>query len=210
MPFIDPNFLFHESQPVQRLLITCADDSDVIKTSFELAKVFQKNGEKILWVDGNLGEHLPASFSDNINLEKVILGQLPLTQAIQQIENISVLTGISKHFLAEVSERQQFQFLQDLRDIYPNFDKIILAVDGKNPTLQKKWMDEAERIYLLFNTKNLFLGRTSAWLQENQKKAVGLIGIGKNDQEVLLAYMRLKEIVSEVPELILDIKKIAP
>ena len=71
-------------------------------------------------------------------------------------------------------------------------------------------MKETENIYLLFNTKNLFLNRTASWLKENENRAKGLIGIGKNDQEILLAYQRLKEILEDVPELVLDIKKIAP
>ena len=81
---------------------------------------------------------------------------------------------------------------------------------GKIPSCKKKWMQHAENIYLLFNAKNLLLGRTLNWLQENAEKAKGLIGIGKNEQDILLGYMRLKEILGNVAELILDIKKIAP
>ena len=210
MPFIDPAFLLNEHNSLSRLLITSADDSDVIKTSFELAKVFYETEKSILWIDGNLGERLPVGFSGNPDLEKVLSHQLPLTYGIQKHKEISVLTGNSEHFLAELSETTQYQFLQDLRNIYPYFRKIIIAVDGKNPTLQKKWMKEVESAYLLFSCKNLFLGRTAAWLDENKHLVKGLIGIGKNDQEVLLAYQRLKEILGEIPELILDIKKIAP
>ena len=93
MPFIDPAFLLNEVQPVQRLLITSADDSDVIKTSFELAKAYQKKGEHILWVDGNLGEHTFEKIPQNPDLRKVILGQLPLTEILQQIEDITVFVS---------------------------------------------------------------------------------------------------------------------
>ena len=210
MPFIDPDFLFNETQPAERLLFTCADDSDVRKISFEVAKILEKKGNSVFWVDGNLGEKSSKNNSENPNLERVILGQLPLTEAIYKTENIFVLTGEAEHSLAELSESKQYQFLQDLKNIYPNFDKVILSVDGKNPELQKKWVEETADIYLLFSTKNLLLNRTLAWLKENKNKAKGLIGIGKNDQEVLLAYLRLKEILGEIPELILDIKKIAP
>ena len=175
-----------------------------------MAKVFYETENSILWIDGNLGERLPVGFPENPDLEKVILGKLPLTYGIQKYKNISILTGNTKRFLAELPETNQYQFLQDLRSIYPYFRKIIIAVDGKNPTLQKKWMKEVESAYLLFNCKNLFLGRTAAWLSENKHLVKGLIGIGKNDQEVLLAYQRLKEVLGEIPELILDIKKIAP
>ena len=210
MPFIDPNFLPKESQPISRLLITSADDSNVIYTALELAKILEKKENTVLWVDGNLGEQSPSEDFKNQNLERVLSGQLPLTEAIQKIENVSVLAGITHPFLAELSDMQQYRFLQDLKKVYPNFDKVILSVDGKNPVLQKKWMNEAENTYLLFNTKNLLLNRTLAWLKENDHHVNGLIGIGKNDQEVLLAYMRLKEVLGDIPELILDIKKIAP
>ena len=210
MPFIDPDFLFNETQPAERLLFTCADDSDVRKISFEVAKILEQKGNSVFWVDGNLGEKNSKNNSENPSLERVILGQLPLTEAIYKKENVFVLTGESEHSLAELSEHKQYQFLQDLKNIYPNFDKVILSVDGKNPELQKKWVEETADIYLLFSTKNLLLNRTLAWLKENKNKAKGLIGIGKNDQEVLLAYLRLKEILGEIPELILDIKKIAP
>lgn len=210
MPFIDPALLLNEDKNISRLLITSADDSDVVKTSFELAKAFYEKENSILWIDGNLGERLPADFPENPDLEKVISFQLPLTYGIKIYQNISVITGNTKHFLSELPEQKQFQFLQDLRNVYPYFKKNIIAVDGKNPTLQKKWMKEVESAYLLFNCKNLFLGRTATWLNENRHLVKGLIGIGKNDQEVLLAYQRLKEILDEIPELILDIKKIAP
>ena len=210
MPFIDPNFLSEETQPVSRLLITSADDSDVINTSLELAKILAQQGNSVLWVDGNLGEYSLNNNFKNPELERVLLGQVPLTEAIQKIGNISVLTGTAHPFLAELSDMNQYRFLQDLRKVYPNFDKVVLSVDGKNPVLQKKWMNEAESTYLLFNTKNLLLNRTLAWLKENNQRTNGLLGIGKNEQEVLLAYMRLKEVLGKVPELILDIKKIAP
>ena len=113
-------------------------------------------------------------------------------------------------FLAELDEIAQYQFLQDLTRLYPNYDKVILTVDGKNSVLQKKWMQHAENIYLLFHAKNLFFGRTASWLQEYPGKANGLIGVGRNEQEVLLAYIRLKELLGDVPELIFDIQKIAP
>ena len=210
MPFLDSNFLMDEKSSFSRLLITSADDSDVVTISFELAKLLNKNGNAVLWIDGNLGERNALNTFDNSDLREILSGQLPPTQAIQQIENIFVLTGKSESFLAEQSDIKQCQFLQGLRNLYPNYDKVILSVDGKNPALQQKWMNEAENIYLLFNTKNLLLNRTLAWLKENPLKAKGLIGIGKNDQEVLLSYMRLKEILGDIPELILDIKKIAP
>ena len=69
MPFIDPALLFNEIHPIRRLLITSADDSDVIKTSFELAKIYQEKGESILWVDGNLGENNLDLFPENAVLE---------------------------------------------------------------------------------------------------------------------------------------------
>ena len=210
MSFIDPDFLLDEKTPIQRILMTSADDCDVARISFEFAKLLAQKGGSVLWIDGNLGEKLPEGMPAHPDLEKVLLGQLPLTQILQEVQGISVLTGASEHFLAELNEIKQYQFLQDLGRIYPNFDRVVLSVDGKNPALQKKWMEQAESIYLLFNTKNLLLGRTLNWLQENPSKAKGLIGIGKNDQAVLLSYMRLKGILGEVPELILDIKKIAP
>ena len=210
MPFIDSDFLLSEKETIQTLLITSADDSDVIHSSFELAKIFHQKGNTVLWVDGNLGESSPENFTNSQNLERVILGQLPITEAIQEVEGISVLTGHAKIFLAERTEIEQQQFILNLKILYPNFDKVILTVKGNNPILQKEWIDAAENVYLLFRTKNLLLGRTLNWLKENGKHTKGLIGIGKNDQEILLTYMRLKEILGNVPELILDIKKIAP
>ena len=210
MPFIDADFLLDETTPAHQLLITSADDSDVLSVSFELAKILQKTEQSILWIDGNLGERLPFDFPESPEIEQVILGEIPVTHALQSKDNITVLTGKAKHCLAECSEILQFQFLQDLRTIYPHFDKVIICIDGKNPTLQKKWLNETKDVYLLFNAKNLLLNRTITWLNENKNLAKGLIGIGKNDQEVLLSYMRIKEIIGEVSELILDIKKIAP
>ena len=182
MPFIDKSFLLDETESVNRLLITSADDSNVVNTSFEIAKIFQQKGNSVLWIDGNLGEHLPEIFSvENPDLESVLLGKLPLTHALQKKEGISILTGNSNHFLGELPDIIQYQFLRDLSSIYMNFDKIVFAVDGTNQVLQKKWMKESEDIYLLFNSKNLFLNRTSLWLKENASLVKGLIGIGKND-----------------------------
>ena len=209
MPFIDPDFLSSEKNQVQRILITSADDSDVVKTSFELGKLLARDRNPVLWVDGNLGEH---SMEEEANtaLDNVLEGQLPITELLKEKEGVVVLEGFSKYFFAELSETKQYQLLQDLRNVYSNFNKVILTVDGKNPVLQQKWMNEAESIYLLFNCKNLFLNRTLSWLKENTQKTKGLIGIGKNDQEVLLTYMRLKNILNEIPKLVLDIKEIAP
>ena len=116
MPFIDSDFLLDEREPISRLLITCADDSDIIKHSFELAKTWKNQGYSVLWVDGNLGEHLPKGMTSNPDLERVLLGQLPLTQVLQEVQGISVLTGLSDHFLAELNEVKQYQFLQDLSE----------------------------------------------------------------------------------------------
>lgn len=210
MPFIDPDFLLDEKKVISKVLITCADDSDVLKYSFELAKFWCTKGNSVLWVDGNLGEPHKENIQPNPDLEKVLRGVLPLTHILQEAEGVSVLSGYADICLAELDEIKQYQFLQDLNEIYSNFDKVILCVDGKNLNLQKKWMEVADNVYLLFNAKNLLLGRTLNWLGENPSKAKGLIGIGKNDQAVLLAHMRLKEILGDIPELILDIKKIAP
>ena len=210
MPFIDPSLLLEENNPIQRLLITCADDSNVIDISFELAKIFRDQNQSVLWIDGNLGESTPDFFQTSSDLKRVLSGELPLTQALQTQDKISILAGKSDVFLAELPKHQQYQFLNDLQKLYLNFDKVIFSVNGKNSSLQKKWMKEAQEIYLVFNAKNLFLNRTLTWLKENRTKVKGLIGLGKNDQAVLLAYMRLKEILDEIPELILDIKKIAP
>ena len=210
MPFIDADFLPEQTPPAERLLVTSADDSDVVKASFELAQILAQQGDSVLWVDGNLGEKAFGNEPDNPSLEKVIMGQLPLTEVIYKKENVFVLAGLAKQCLAGLSVSRQYQFLQDLKNIYPNFDKVILSVDGKNPALQQKWIQQTDNVYLLFNTKNLLLNRTLAWLKENLQKTKGLIGIGKNEQEVLLTYIRLKNILGDIPELILDIKKIAP
>lgn len=210
MPFIEQAYLIDETEPIQRLLITCADDSNIEPISFELAKFFQKQGQSVLWIAGNLGEKTDTTLPENIDLNRVLSGQVPATQVLQEKEGVFVLTGKADCFLAELSEEMQYQFLQNLKNLYPNFDKVVFAVDGKNLSLQKKWMNEAQEVYFVFHSKNLFLNRTSAWLKENAHLVKGLIGLGKNDQEVLLAYQRLKEILEEVPELILDIKKIAP
>lgn len=210
MPFINSDFLFDDEKTVSQVLITCADDSNVIQHSFKLAIFWADKGYNVLWVDGNLGEHPLKDIDSSPDLKKVLQGKLPLTHVLQKVQGISVLAGNTDIRLAELDEMKQYQFLQDLNKIYSNFDKVILAIDGKNPALQKKWMEVTENIYLLFNAKNLLLGRTLNWLEENPTKAKGLIGIGKNEQAVLLSYMRLKEILGKVPELILDIKKIAP
>ena len=96
MPFIDPALLLDETVPIQRILITSADDCDVIKISFELAKLLNKKGNSVLWVDGNLGEHSLDEGAFNPDLEKVLKGHLPLTQVIQETEGISVLCGLSE------------------------------------------------------------------------------------------------------------------
>ena len=164
MPFIDPDFLWEEKTPIQILLITCADNSNVVKTAIELAKICHDKGNSVLWVDGNLGENNLKNIYENPTLEKVIQGLVPLTEAIQQINGISVLSGHSKHFLAEQPEVVQQQFISDLKKVYSNFDKIILSVNGKNPALKKKWLNGTENVYALFNAKNLLLNRTASWL----------------------------------------------
>ncbi len=208
MPFIDPEYLLNEKISTQRILITGADDSDVVSISFQVAKSLKQMKTSVLWIDGNLGERGKSESSDTT--QKVLKGQLPATEILQEKEEISVLEEKADYFLGELPVQKQYQFLQDLKELYPNYDKVVIAVDGKNPELQKKWMEQAENIYLVFNAKNLLMNRTLAWLKENKNKTKGLIGLGKNNQEVLLAYMRLKNILGNIPELILDIKKIAP
>ena len=104
MPFIDPEFLLDETETVHRLLITSADDSDVVSTALKVAKDLQKKGYNVLWIDGNVGEKTPEGFDDIPELERVILGQLPITHALRKKEKITVLTGKAPQCLAECSE----------------------------------------------------------------------------------------------------------
>ena len=101
------------------------------------------------------------------------------------------------------------QFFSDLQIYEEHFDRVIIAISSQNFHLQQLWLDWTDRTFLFFKNDNLSLEKTVNFLINHAHRVHGLIGTDKNPHETRLAWMRIKKIVPDAPDLILDIKKIA-
>lgn len=205
MPFIDNNFKISTPIQAKRILMTAADDSPVYKAAENLARFLQHQNQNILLIDGDLGN----GANENPNLSQVLRDKGAITKAIRKIQNVAVLGGKSDYSLAQTSPCFQLQFLSDLQLYEEHFNRTITAIGPQNVQLQNLWLEWADKTILFFKNNNIFLEKTAEFLSLYKNKISGLIGIDTNLHETRLAWMRIKEIVPETPDLILDIKKIA-
>ena len=205
MPFIDNDFKITTPIQAKKILMTAADQSPIYQETEKLAHFFKNQEQRILCVDGDLGN----GNTPNPYLNKILQDRGAIAKAIKKIHHLAVLGGKADLSLAEQPNWFQQQFLSDLQLYAQNYDRIIVAIGSQNTQLQNLWLSWADKTFLFFQNENLYLEKTADFLSQHAKKIGGLIGVNPNTHETRLAWMRLKKIVPETPDLVLDIKKIA-
>ena len=205
MPFIDNNFKITTPIQAKKILMTAADDSPVYKAAENLARFLQNQNQNILLIDGDLGN----GTNENPNLTQVLRDKGAIPKAIRKVQSLAVLGGKADYSLAQTSACFQSQFLSDLQLYEEHFNRTITAIGPQNVQLQNLWLEWADKTILFFKNNNIFLEKTAEFLSTHKNQISGLIGVDSNSHETRLAWMRLKKIVPETPDLILDIKKIA-
>ena len=205
MPFIDNNFKITNAIRAKKILITTADYSPIYQETEKLARFLQGQNERILCIDGDLGNGI----KENPNLSQVLRDKGAISKAVKTIHRLSVLGG-----KADVSFVQRpywfwVQFLSDLQLYEEHYDRMIVALGYKYVELQDLWLKWADRTFLFFRNDNLKLEKTAEFLSTHKNQIYGLIGANPNRHETRLAWMRLKKIEPTTPDLILDITKIA-
>ena len=205
MPFIDNNFKITTPIRAKRTLITTADEAPVYRTTESLAQFLQSQNQRILLIDGDLGN----GSADNPELTKVLHDKAAIPKAVKHINQMAVLSGKADCSLAQNPESFKMQFFSDLQIYEEHFDRVIIAISSQNFHLQQLWLDWTDRTFLFFKNDNLSLEKTVNFLINHAHQVHGLIGTDKNPHETRLAWMRIKKIVPDAPDLILDIKKIA-
>ena len=205
MPFIDNNFKITNSIQAKRILMTTADQSPIYQETEKLARFLQNQEQRILCVDGDLGNGI----AENPNLTQVLQDKGAIPKAIKKIRHLSILGGKAEQSLAQTPNYFQQQFLSDLQIYEEHFHRIIVAIGSQNTDLQNLWLSWVDKTFLFFQNENIFLEKTAEFLIQHPKQVYGLIGISPNPHESRLAWMRLKQIVPQTPDLILDITKIA-
>ena len=205
MPFIDNDFKITTSIQVRRILMTTADDSLVYKAAENLAYFLQNQGQSILLVDGDLGN----GPNENKPLTKVLDDKAAIAKDVKKMRHLAILGGKSEISLAQNSDVFKKQFLSDLQLYEENYDRTITAIESKNIDLQNLWLTWADKTFLFFQNESLSMEKTAEFLSTHPNQICGLIGTNPNPHETRLAWMRLKEVIPDTPELVLDIKKIA-
>ncbi len=205
MPFIDNNFKITAPIQSKRILMTTADQSPIYQETEKLARFLQHQEQRILCVDGDLGNGV----AENPYLNQVLQDKGAITKAIKKIKQLSILGGKSELSLAQQPQWFQQQLLSDLQFYEENFSRIIVAIGSQNIQLQKLWLSWADKTFLFFQNENIFLEKTAEFISKYKEKINGLIGVDSNPHETRLAWMRLKKIIPETPDLIVDITKIA-
>lgn len=205
MPFIDNNFKIISPLEAKRILITTADQSPIYQETEKLAKFLQNQDQRILCIDGDLGNGV----TENPYLDQVLQDKGAIPKAIKKIRHLAILGGKSNLSLAQKPLWFQQQFLSDLQVYEEHYNRMIVAIGSQYTQLQNLWLNWADKTFLFFQNENIFLEKTVEFLINHPNCVYGLIGINTNPHETRLAWMRIKKIVPETPDLILDIKKIA-
>ena len=205
MPFIDNDFKISPSIQAKRILITTADESPVYRRTENLAQFLQSQNQRILLIDGDLGN----GSVENPNLTNVLHDKAAIPKAIKKINQLSVLSGKADCSLAQNPDSFKMQFFSDLQIYEEHFDRVIIAISSQNFHLQQLWLDWTDKTFLFFQNNNLCVEKTVNFLINHAHQVHGLIGTDENPHETRLAWMRIKKIVPDAPNLILDIKKIA-
>lgn len=205
MPFIDNDFKITPLIQTKRILLTTADEAPVYKATENLAKFLQSQQQRTLLIDGDLGN----GTADNPELSQVLHDNAALPKAVKHINQLSVLSGKADTSLAQNSQSFKMQFFSDLQIYEELFDRVIIAISSQNTHLQQLWLDWTDKTFLYFKNDNLSMEKTVNFLINHTHQIHGLIGSDKNPHETRLAWIRLKQIVPDAPDLILDIQKIA-
>ncbi len=205
MPFIDNDFKITPPIRSKRILLTTADEAPIYKATESLAIFLQSHQQRTLLIDGDLGN----GTVENPELSQILHDKGGLPKAIKRINHLSILSGKADTSLAQNSESFKMQFFSDLQIYEELFDRVIIAISSQNIHLQQLWLDWTDKTFLYFKNDNLSLEKTVNFLTNHTHQIHGLIGTDKNHHETRLAWMRLKKIVPDAPDLILDLKKIA-
>lgn len=205
MPFIDNDFKITPQIQAKRILITTADEAPVYKATEALAHFLQQQNQHTLLIDGDLGN----GSIDNPALTQVLTDKGAMPKAIKKIDNLSILSGKADRTLAQNPDSFKMQFFSDLQIYEEHFERIIIAISSQNAHLQKLWLDWTDKTFLFFKNDNLSLEKTVDFLINHAQQIHGLVGTDEDPHETRLAWMRIKKIVPDAPDLILDIKKIA-
>ncbi len=204
MPFTTTSTT-HIKDSDKNFLFLSVDGANILPMSFSVCQFLKENGYTTLLIDGNLG----VSTQDEIDtdLDKVLSDKAAISKAIHTTKGVSYLSGKASHPFATKSKNYQNQFLADLNTLSGNFDKIFAALSSESSNLQELWLSWAEKKYLFFQTENLFLEKTAEFLHNYPNQIDGLISLNKNPHLSRLAWIRLKKIIPDLPELIIDIKQ---
>ncbi len=205
MPFVNNDFKIIPRLQSKKILMTTVDQSPVYQETEKLAFFLQHQEQRILCIDGDLGNGV----TSNPDLDQVLQDKGAIPKAIKKMHRLAVLGGKANYSLAQTPDWFKLQFISDLQVYEEHYDRMIVAISSQNFQLQNIWLNWADKTFLFFQSENLFLEKTASFLSQYPDKIFGLIGTDKNPHKTQLAWMRLKKIVPSTPDLILDIKKIA-
>ena len=189
MPFIDNNFKITNPIQSKKILMTTADQSPIYQETEKLAKFLKNQEQRILCVDGDLGNGI----APNPYLNKILQDKGAIAKAIKKIHHLAVLGGKSELSLAGQPDWFQKQFLSDLQLYAENYDRIMVAIGSQNIQLQNQWLSWVDKTFLFFQNENLYLEKTAEFLFSHPNQVFGLIGVSQNLHETRLAWMRLKK-----------------
>ena len=206
MPFINIP-LQNTNTLYKNILFMSVDGSDTWSSAFSLCQYIKNQNHLPLLVDGNIGVSLKEKI--DLHLDKVLMDKAALSKAIHYIKQIPILSGKAIHPLSVKPKSFQQQFISDLIILSGNFDKTIVSLSSENISLQELWLSWAEKKFLFFQTSNLFLEKTAQFLFDYPNQIDGLISVDNNPHLSRLAWLRLKKMFPDLPELISDIKQTA-
>lgn len=204
MPFINAP-LQNTNAFYKNVLFLSVDGGDTWTSALSLCQFIKSQKLLPLLVDGDLGVSLKEKI--DLHLDKVLMDKAALSKAIHYTKQIPVLSGRATHPLSTKPKSFQRQFLSDLIILSGNFDKTIVSLSLENTNLQELWLSWAEKKFLFFQTNNLFLEKTAQFLLDYPNQIDGLISLNNNPHLSRLAWLRLKKITPDLPELISDIKQ---
>ncbi len=193
---------------IKKILFLSLENRPIHSLTVEYARFLQQQSLSPLWIDGNLGNSDSNKIYDP--LDKMLQDKAAISKTIRRQKDLSILSGKANKTLLNCSKTFQHQFLCDLNTISIHFDKLIVSLMTSDNDFQDLWLSWAESRYLFFSSDNFSLEKTAQFLINCPYKIQGLISTDSNSHQSLLAWIRLKQIVGEVPPLITDIKKIAP
>ena len=160
MPFIDNNFKIISPLEAKRILITTADQSPIYQETEKLAKFLQNQDQRILCIDGDLGNGV----TENPYLDQVLQDKGAIPKAIKKIRHLAILGGKSNLSLAQKPLWFQQQFLSDLQVYEEHYNRMIVAIGSQYTQLQNLWLNWADKTFLFFQNENIFLFSGSCYI----------------------------------------------